>query len=148
VSKNQLDFGHGNKFKGGRIMCLEKIKKFRTKLDKKGEGWGWKIFRRKPYGLVGEFANATKVRPYNRWLNEKDFRRKKEDGIYPSEIGNKYKLGWHIFLFEKDAIMWMSDFINREVRRVKFRKLITTGINSYRYKVIVAKEIFIPKEKQ
>lgn len=126
-------------------MCLDKVIKFKVKLDKNGVGEGWKVFGRysTPDGLRGECCNTQKLRPWNKWLKEKPFRRHIEVEIaHAWKNGKSYPIGWHIFKTEHGAMRW-AGFGN--VMKVKFRGVVATG-TQLQCHVIVAKEMFIPKE--
>ena len=124
-------------------MCLDKLGDFNVKLNKDGVGTGYKVFN--PIGgkLCGEYARPEKERRVGVWLKERNFRPlKTNDTIEP--IGKRYERGWHIFLTREAANKWNS--LGQAVRKVKFRGIVTMGRSTNNYKVIVAKEIFIPKE--
>ena len=126
-------------------MCLDKLQKFKVKLDKDGVGEGFKAFGRDPTpgGLRGECCNTQKLRPWNKWLKEKPFRRNRDEGTACAWSDSKdYPIGWHIFKTEHGARRWTG--FNSSIRKVKFRNIVVTGIQ-VECQVIVAKEIFIPK---
>ena len=121
-------------------MCLNSI----TNWCKKNEGYGYKVFRVYHNKLYSEMRDKLKVRPINKWIT---------CVFNPIEIADYYYEGYlsgfHIYKFKKDAKCWKSFSIPAEgqglaIKRVKYRKLITSG--SQYGKVIVAKEIKILKE--
>ncbi len=124
-------------------MCLNKIRDFEVKLNKEGVGTGYKVFCEKGGELYGEYARVDKKRRVGVWLKEKNFRpRKTNNCIEP--IGKRYERGWHIFITRQAADKWNSLF--QCVRKIKFRGIVTMGRNASNSKVVVAKEIFIPRE--
>ena len=124
-------------------MCLSKVKDFEVTLNKDGVGTGYKVFRQINGKLYGEYARPEKKRRIGVWLKEQNFRpQRTNDCIEP--IGKKYKRGWHIFLTREAADKWNSLFLC--VRKIKFRGIVTMGRSFNKSRVVVAKEIFIPKE--
>jgi len=123
-------------------MCLQKLEDFNVRLNKDGVGTGYKVFIEKGGKLYGEYARPEKERRRGAWLKEKNFRpRITNDCI--EQIEKRYKYGWHIFLTRKAADRWRG--LGQGVRKIKFRVIVTMGRSTNNSKVIVAKEIFIPK---
>lgn len=123
-------------------MCIS-LQDFKVKLDKKGVGVGWKVFRRKGNKIYGLYAGKNKFRPPNIWLNEKDFRptEKEERGSVASIY--RYAPAWHLFLTRREARKYSNGL---SVKKVKFRQVIATGITARfpdSLRTIVAKEIFV-----
>lgn len=127
-------------------MCLSRETEFAIKLNKKGEGWGWKCFRKRKGKLTGEFASINKPRPLSQWLKSEDFEPSYVEEGNMGAICFMYETGWHIFTTKEMATSWASQLTPV---RVKFRQVITRGeLGNWRgidYHVIVAEEIFIPK---
>lgn len=124
-------------------MCLNRLGGFDLILDKNGIGEGWKVFCVKRKKLYGELARTKKVRPYGKWLKEDCFRpRKKKEKYWLGSI--YYEHGWHIFLTRKGAETWSEASDDTSVVKVKFRHSVQHG-HILGNKVVVAKEIFIPK---
>ena len=124
-------------------MCLKKLEDFNVRLNKDGVGTGYKVFRRFEGKLFGEYARTDKERRPDIWLKEENFRpRRSDDGL--DRIGRMYKRGWHIFLTRKAAKNWRSE--GQHIRKIKFKGIVTTGRGTYKSRIVVAKEIFIPKE--
>lgn len=119
-------------------MCLDKLKDFKVKLDEKGVGEGWKVFNKGRYGgLYTELRGNDKLLRKNKWLKEETYRFGRGtfcDGGYP--------YGFHVFLAISGAKNWGGEVI----KKVMFRKIVAKGIQQD-YRVIVAKEIFIPDDK-
>lgn len=130
-------------------MCLERLQDFKFNLDENGVGFGWKVFNVNPKtgSLNAEYRKA-KVRPRGRWLKEKDYRfahEKDKKFLFDSKIS--YPYGFHVFLKGTDAEGWRRDYhYDHKAIRVKFRKIVAKGLQNGG-NVIVAKEIFIPKEQ-
>jgi len=121
-------------------MCLENLENFKVKLNEDGIGTGYKVFKLKEGELRGEIVTQGRARPIGTWLKEKDFR-----AISDEKIDGRYKQGWHIFLRRQSALEW-GIYGGLIIKRVKFRDIVATGRNVDRNRVVVAKEIFIPKE--
>ena len=124
-------------------MCLKKLEDFNVQLNKVGVGTGYKVFNGKEGRLYGEYARPGKERRVGVWLKEENFRAQRIDTGLERD-GVKYKRGWHIFLTRKDAVAW--SVIHQHVRKVKFKGIVAMGRTENNRAVIVAKEIFIPKE--
>ena len=127
-------------------MCLDSLEKFKVKLNEGGVGTGYKIFKLEDGKLYGEFARIEKVRRTGVWLKEQNFRHPK--GTCLRGIDNRYKYGWHIFLRKQSAYDWGIDEPYRVIRRIKFKDIVAKGRNVDGNRVVVAKEIFIPKEEK
>lgn len=124
-------------------MCLQRFENFNVRLSKDGVGTGYKVFRIWEGKLYGEYARPHKKRRVGVWLKEENFRPQRiDDGLERSK--KLYKCGWHIFLTRKGALIWATD--SQGVIRIKFKGIVTMGRSNNNSKVIVAKEIFIPKE--
>lgn len=122
-------------------MCLDRLENFKVKLHD-GIGTGYKVFRMDGK-LYGEFARRTKERRVGVWLKERNFRVLKTSSLV--RIKGRYKHGWHIFLRRKAAYDWGID-TDLVIRKIKFKGIVATGRNLDHNRVVVAKEIFIPKE--
>ena len=124
-------------------MCLKRLEDFNVRLNKDGIGTGYKVFNQRNGRLCGEYARPGKERRVGVWLKEENFRAQRIDtGL--DRNGVKHKYGWHIFLRRKAAENWSAE--GQDIRKIKFKRIVTTGIGTNNAKVIVAKEIFIPKE--
>ena len=124
-------------------MCLQRFENFNVRLNKDGVGTGYKVFRQMDGKLYGEYARPQKERRVGVWLKEENFRPQRIDtGLERSK--KRYKRGWHIFLTRKAAGNWRSE--GEHIRKIKFKGIVTMGRVSNNSRVIVAKEIFIPKE--
>lgn len=128
-------------------MCLQRLGDFNVRLNKDEVGTGYKVFREFEGKLFGEYARTDKERRAGIWLKEENFRPlKTDDGL--ERIGKtfdpKYKPGWHVFLKRQTAEKWRS--VGQHITKIKFRGIVTTGIGAYNGRIVVAKEIFIPKE--
>lgn len=126
-------------------MCLDIIT---TPKKLKIDGTGYKRLITGRGGKLKFCYNVGKnvALPIGKWIKEKDYRRKdhKYREIISASFDNKsYPMGFHVYRNKKAAeeMMWGA----RVVVQVKFRKACAKGIQS-RNNVIVAKEIFIPKE--
>lgn len=124
-------------------MCLKKLEDFNVRLSKDGVGTGYKVFNRKGGRLCGEYARPGKERRVGVWLKEKNFRPQRIDTGLDRD-GVKYKCGWHIFLKRNDALDW--SVLGQHIRKIKFKGIVAMGRTENNRAVIVAKEIFIPKE--
>ena len=121
-------------------MCLDRLKKFRITSN-----IGIKFFIPDNHYHLHSSVLYGKKLPVGKWINEKDFRIEDDCGLpikkllTRHEVGNFYKTGFHVY--------YKYGVSNPRYRRlVKFRKIITTGIQDQR-EVIVAKEIFIIPKK-
>ena len=124
-------------------MCLQKLEDFNVRLNKDGVGTGYKVFRQFKGKLFGEYARTGKERRTDIWLKEENFRpQRSDDGL--ERIGKRYKRGWHVFLTWKAAENWRSE--GQHIRKIKFKDIVATGRGAYNSRIVVAKEIFIPKE--
>ena len=123
-------------------MCLDRLENFKVKLNEDGIGTGYKVFRMDGK-LYGEFARRTKERRVGVWLKERNFRLLRTSSL--QRIKGRYKQGWHIFLSRQSCHEWgVHD--NLVITKIKFRNIVATGRNVDNNRVVVAKEIFIPKE--
>ena len=126
-------------------MCLQRLDDFNVKLNKDDIGSGWKVFVDGNCGkLHGEYHNSGE-RPTNKWLNEKQFRGMGFTNPRWKKIMSRYPFGWHIFPRKEDAVKWICGSFTKVIKKVKFRNVVATGYQ-IGYKVIVAKEIYIPKQ--
>lgn len=126
-------------------MCLKKLEDFNVRLNKDGVGTGYKVFNRKEGKLYGEYARPGKERRVSVWLKEENIRAQRIDtGL--DRNGVKHKYGWHIFLRRSDAVNW--DTGCQQIRKMKFKGIVATGRMVNTSAIIVAKEIFIPKERK
>jgi hypothetical protein len=124
-------------------MCLEKLENFKVKLNEEGIGTGYKVFRVEDGELYGEIVRREKVRRVAVWLKERNFREPKGSNL--KLIDAKYEKGWHIFLSKGSAYDWgIEDRL--VIKRIRYRGVVAKGRNVDRNRVVVAKEIFIPKE--
>ncbi|MCK4826409.1 hypothetical protein KA005_62275 [bacterium] len=133
-------------------MCLETLKDFKVKLNEQEVGLGWKVFKFSANkSLFGQFCGTFLERSRGKWLREEDFRPSMEENICKKwmDIYGKYRTGWHVFHSRESARSWKrrwtGDIKNKMVVKVKYRNVITLGFDQHGNKVIVAKEIFIPK---
>ena len=107
-------------------MCIPTGKEFKVRLNKKGEGWGWKFF----WSYNGELSSLLYF--------VKDFKR----GQW---IKSKTGPGFFLFPTKKDVTddTWRHD----KILKIKFRGV--QHANRWpcdpKVRVIVANEIFIPK---
>ena len=124
-------------------MCLQRLEDFNLTLNKDGVGIGYKVFNRNEGRLYGEYARPGKERKLGVWLKEGNFRPQRRDTGLDRD-GVKYKRGWHIFLRRKDAVNWDVGF--QAIRKIKFRGIVAMGRMVNSSAIVVAKEIFIPKE--
>jgi hypothetical protein len=110
--------------------------------------YGWKVFRGLSPGLGGAYKSCRTIRPVNRWLNEKDFRDRceKSQRVIIGADGNKYRIGWHVFLQKSDARKAKSmELETYTVRKVKIRDVVGVGYQGGI--VVVAKRILIMRKK-
>lgn len=125
-------------------MCLDIIttpKKLNT------QGMGYKIFHKTKRGNLYFYYSGIGKQvplPIETWLNEKKYRSsvdKKTETILTTSAS--YPMGFHIYLNKKlvSGCLYGRDVIVS----VKFRKAHTKGKQDGK-NIIVAKEIFIPKE--
>lgn len=133
-------------------MCLNYIsknleKKYKNKL------FGWKVFGYNKISkkLQGLYFSVSIEYPYERWLNEKDYRDKDTglDSNYNyillnNQEGGRYEKGWHIFLTREDAKSYEPYNKKSIIRKVKFKNPYAYGYQNY-LKVVVAKEMLIVK---
>ncbi len=131
-------------------MCLAKLEDFKVRLNKYGVGNGWKIFTLGGEDrLEGQFTTA-KERQRGKWLDERGYRYEHTMHRDLIDAAHKdYPYGWHVFLRKRDAIKWNSGEYG--LIKIRFKRVVTTGRQEcYKsiggLKVIVAKEIFIPKQ--
>ena len=105
-------------------------------------GIGWKVFDKPGRFLDGEYSTWCR-RPMKKWLHENRYRDINSSRVHPL----KYEPGWHIFKNLSDAQHWGSVPIqvsdNLTIRRVRYRKAFLQGRNSWKYPIVVAKEILI-----
>lgn len=129
-------------------MCFITTKKPRkVRLDKNGEGVGYKVFPVDSHGnLVGEYASKRKIRPHSEWIHEKDYRPTAHEKL---NMGGEKIYGWRVFTGKRGAQKWNASFSSPlPVRKIKFRKVKSVGYCCDFGRAILAEEIFIPKEKQ
>ena len=125
-------------------MCLDTVT---TPKKLKSEGTGYKVLYKSRRGMLYfcYFMDKEIPLPIKKWINEKDYRLKqykRHETISP--YGACYPMGFHIYRNKGDAkksVCFDSDVIVP----VKFRQAHTTGKQSGK-NIVVAKEIFIPKE--
>jgi len=130
-------------------MCLNKVfsvppKRFLTKRV------GYKVFAKSIDGLTGVFTTGDLVRPTEKWIDEKDFRfRKDQKTLLPTYGEKRYPTGWHIYLSREDARFYkgINNTFSRPliIKKVLFRNPIVYGEQGSN--VVVAREIFITNDK-
>lgn len=128
-------------------MCLESNGLDELKEPVKKIQYGYKVFdgvKGKYYFPYEPLAGKHLVLR-GRWLHSSDIRI-----VTFSWAGGRHKTypsGFHIFKYKKDALRWNCR--NRGVVvRVRFRNLVATGYQRPNYPCLVAKEMFVPEEKQ
>ena len=137
-------------------MCLEIIT---TPKKLKSDGTAYKLFQKAPRGNLYfqySFTGKRVPLPTGKWLNEKDYRSHDNKKIETISAGRlvdlnrtrQYPKGFHAFLNKELAKDYKRNYLHRGVLiPVKFRKACAKG-KQRGINVIVAKEIFIPKEKK
>ena len=125
-------------------MCLDIVD---TPKKLKSDGNGYKMLYKSLRGKLYfcYFMEKEVPLPTEKWINEKDHRTKqykRQEIISP--YGVCYPMGFHIYKHKRHAKQAVS-FPSDVVVPVKFRQAHTTGKQGKKI-VIVAKEIFIPKE--
>jgi len=132
-------------------MCLTYFEKFPVKLNKKGVGIGWKVFRKNEDGsLSPELFGSNSIKyKTNKWIiaNPKCVA---EYFIPYKKMLQGYNPYFHIFLTRKDARIWRDNEYDVTIRKVKFRKMTVTGLQVFDCKFlrcIVAKEMLITNVK-
>lgn len=129
-------------------MCLTEIIPFGAKRfpKKGGSGVGYKIFwyRDDNGELLGYFQNPFKVRPRGKWLKSRDYKIKDARFSCMSGDHRKYPQGWHVYLGKPSGNP--ADGVSVVVR---FRNVVAIGYDSDEdlTKCVVAKEIYIPRER-
>lgn len=133
-------------------MCLSVLYKEIPKNLRKENGYnvGWKVFYKKSKRgkrLYTYLMGLNKPLPINKWIHEKKWRdNDKKEWIYVSLRSNKkYKTGFHIYRYKKDAMKIID--IGYEVHKVYFKDIVVYG-SQWRGYIIVAKEIYIPDEEK
>jgi len=137
-------------------MCLDIIETTYPKGIR--AGFGYKVFYSYDKKLFGEgLWGDDKERPANVWLKEKDYREDayKDEKYIINAHFVRYRHGFHIFLYLKDAQIWCSP--NEVIKKVQYRKAGALGYQTIytgrfktitgRLKTIVAKEIKILDEE-
>jgi hypothetical protein len=115
-------------------MCLDRLEAFPTK------GYGWKAFDKDSDGNLSGLYTYYEF-PVNRWLDAN------ANGISTTLQANHsihtYKSGFHIYSSRESARA-----TGGTVRKVKFKNVITTGMQCG-HRVIVAKNVLvIPSKKR
>lgn len=135
-------------------MCLDIIT---TPKKLKSDGKAYKVFKKTVRGNLYfqySFTGKHVPLPIGKWINEKDYRNcdnKAREKIGAGRIIAKspryfYPKGFHAFLNKEKAKDYVSEYLNKGVLiPIKFRKACAKG-RQRNINVIVAKEIFIPKE--
>ena len=134
-------------------MCLDRLEDFPTK------DYGWKVFirrrgkeaiwsgrlnlnQRSPASKAGlEEPFIDYVFPVNKWLDANNGKR--NTILHTNDDYKNYKAGFHIFPSRNAA----REFGYGVIRKVKFKEVITTGIQN-EHKVIVAKKILVLPAKK
>lgn len=117
-------------------MCLAKVIRATRSPKRSPIRWVWKVFG----GIGGELHSPLYGnRSYKRgkWIQDP----RSINGM----IRDSYPPGFHCFLRRKDAEP-MLEWAGTQIVRIKARLIVAEGIQD-EAKVIVAREIFIPKEK-
>lgn len=139
---------------GGSEMCLEIIT---TPKKLKSEGTAHKVFRKTTSGNLYfqySFTGKQVSLPTGKWINEKDYRSRDNKQIEKIGAGRIvathprlfYPKGFHAFLNKEKAKDYVRHYFYRDVLiPIKFRKACAKG-KQRGINVIVAKEIFIPKQ--
>lgn len=120
-------------------MCLtKKVTIYKKPLNKTLEGW--KVFRFYLDGLYGECYGSDSLRPEGQWIES-------TQGLVDEE---HYPAGWHVFLRRKDAVKWRGHNDFTVIRKVRVRKIVARGLQTYysMADVVVGRELFIPKERR
>lgn len=117
-------------------MCLQHI----TNKHKKDTGFGYKVFVKIKTKLYSEMFSIGTIRPINKWLKAKSKRIR-------TDFKENYESGFHIFKKRKDAVEWACLSNSEVIRKIAYRKVIVSGIQSKAI-VIVAKEIKILPNKR
>ena len=111
-------------------MCIPIGKSFKVKLNKKGEGQGWKLFSIR-HGKLIPLVETSPVFQQNRWIESKS------------------GPGFFLFPTKKEAENdgWAYDKILKiKFRNVKHARRWGRG-SEENNRIIIAKEIFIPGDK-
>jgi len=125
-------------------MCLDKLSDFKVRLNENGVGVGWKVFNKTPNGMLFGEWQGRKRRSRNKWLKEGDFRLGKFKGLELFKCWSiEYPYGFHVFITRKGVKNWTYSIPTK----VKFRKVVAKGLQCG-HRCVVAKEIFIPKERR
>ena len=111
-------------------MCLDKI----SATSPAPEGIGYKVFTKHGRFLGGEYTQGS--RKTKTWLIAET------PAWWPS---SRYPCGFHLFPTPGVARLWGNGEVGAIVRKVKYRKAHTQGLQGWRTKidVIVAQEIYI-----
>jgi len=121
-------------------MCLKIVSKEKPK----PKGYGYKVFEVRNGMLVGDYTAQCKSRPVGVWLKSENYTPTPDERAFLAPIEGKYPLGWHVFKTRKSAEAWMSGKISPScIRKIKYRKAHTQGINRHKHNIVVAKEIYI-----
>ena len=132
-------------------MCLDTIgniyKPFKP--DKAKFHYGWKVFEYDTDNDAYLFDNHSLGNswdvPLNKWIVAKGKRIHGE-----TETGGRYyPAGFHVFTDYDDCLLWIGGITRYDefkIVRVKYRKVVAAGSQSG-LKVIVAKEMYVPKPK-
>lgn len=133
-------------------MCLRKVIKYdilrRFKPERENKyNIGWKVFKSYDSELHPIYKGYNNIFPINQWINEKDFRPgyyyyKNNDYI---DGPNTYRTGFHIYLDKKNAIKKLESGCGEVIKKVYFKNVVAKGYE-YKSKIVVAKEMMIPKE--
>jgi hypothetical protein len=124
-------------------MCLDTITKAYSKTNK-SEGYGWKV-------ITEMEGNHYCYNPimwgrifYNRWMKA-DTDTLIESHKYAKQQVS-YQSGFHIFKNQEDAQNhWLSQSMNRKVKKVKYKNIICSGIQDG-IEVLVVKKVMMLKK--
>ena len=116
-------------------MCLSELESKKFEYKKENDHFvGYKYFYNRDYShLHFPFKGKSSRIPLNTWIDEKNWRIFKDE-THIEDSGNLYKTGFHIYT-EKPLL---------KHRKVYFRGVVAQGYQQ-EDKVIVAKEMYIPK---
>jgi hypothetical protein len=103
---------------------------------------GYKVFTKNRDRSIKTIITEVPIE-YNKWISCKN-NKKILTNFYIEGFCNIYKLGFHIFLFKKDAREYASWHDNVCVRKVILKEIVAFG-SQYDMKVIVAKKIIVVK---
>lgn len=117
-------------------MC-EKCKPFKVKLNKRGIGKGWRVFRRREDGFYPLIVETKKPYFLNQWLFHL---------LYSPFDNPEHGYGFHVFKRWLTAF-WCALRLSKDLtlKKVYFRNVI--GYGKWGGKVILVEEMWIPKRR-